>query len=64
MRGIWPDIVFTDDSAGGKRDVVEVKTISFCPSWYGVRFAINGDTWVEARAREAVKERDSTAAKS
>ena len=63
MRGIRPDIVFTDDSAGGKRDVVEVKTISFCPSWYGVRFANNGDTWVEARAREAVKERDSTAAK-
>ena len=55
MRGIRPDIVFTDDSAGGKRDVVEVKTISFCPSWYGVRFANNGDTWVEARAREAVK---------
>jgi hypothetical protein len=26
-------------------------------------FATNGDTWVEARAREAVKERDSTAAK-
>ena len=63
MRGIRPDIVFTDDSAGGKTDVVEVKTISFCPSWYGVRFAANGDTWVEARAREAVKERDSTAAK-
>jgi hypothetical protein len=64
MRGIRPDIVFTDDSAGGKRDVVEVKTISFCPSWYGVRFTTtNGDTWVEARVRKAVKERDSTAAK-
>jgi hypothetical protein len=47
VEGNRPDIVFTDDSAGGKRGVVEVKTIGFCPSWYtwyGVRFATNGDT--------------------
>jgi hypothetical protein len=37
VEGNRPDIVFTDDSAGGKRGVVEVKTIGFCPSWYVVR---------------------------
>ena len=36
---------------------------ALAPSNYGTRFAANGDTWMEARARKAVVERDVAAKK-
>jgi hypothetical protein len=38
--------------------LLETKTTALCPSNYGTRFATNGDTWMKARARKAVVERD------
>jgi hypothetical protein len=43
--------------------LLEAKTAALCPSNYGTRFAANGDTWMEARARKAVVERDMAAKK-
>jgi hypothetical protein len=43
--------------------LLEAKTAALCPSNYGTRFAANGDTWMEARARKAVVERDVAAKK-
>jgi hypothetical protein len=65
MRGIRPDIVANDTMNASARVLLEAKTAAaaLCPSNYGTRFAANGDTWMEARARKAVVERDMVAKK-
>jgi hypothetical protein len=63
MRGIRPDIVANDTTNASARMLLEAKTSALCPSNYGTRFAANGDTWMEARARKAVVERDTAAKK-
>ena len=63
MRGIRPDIVANDTMNASARMLLEAKTAALCPSNYGTRFAANGDTWMEARARKAVVERDMAAKK-
>jgi hypothetical protein len=63
MRGIRPDIVANDTMNASARMLLEARTAALCPSNYGTRFAANGDTWMEARARKAVVERDMSAKK-
>jgi hypothetical protein len=63
MRGIRPDIVANDTMNASARMLLEAKTAALCPSNYGTRFAANGDTWMEARARKALVERDMAAKK-
>jgi hypothetical protein len=42
--------------------LIEVKSIAFGMSRYSTRWHLDGDTWTERRAAEAVKERDAAAA--
>jgi hypothetical protein len=63
MRGIRPDIVANDTTHASARMFLEAKTAALRPSNYGTGFAANGDTWMEARARKAVVERDMAAKK-
>jgi hypothetical protein len=42
--------------------LIEVKSIAFGMSRYSTRWHLDGATWAERRAAEAVKERDAAAA--
>jgi hypothetical protein len=42
--------------------LIEVKSIAFGMSRYSTRWHLDGDTWTERRAAEAVKEGDAAAA--
>jgi hypothetical protein len=42
--------------------LIEVKSIGFGMSMYSTRWHLDGATWIERRAAEAVKERDAAAA--
>jgi hypothetical protein len=42
--------------------LIEVKSIAFGMSRYSIRWHLDGATWTERRAAEAVKERDAAAA--
>jgi hypothetical protein len=42
--------------------LIEVKSIAFGMSRYSTRWHLDGTTWTERRAAEAMKERDAAAA--
>ena len=62
VRTIRPDLLLHSREPGGMRMLIEVKSIAFGMSRYSTRWHLDGATWTERRAAEAVKERDAAAA--
>jgi hypothetical protein len=62
VRTTKPDLLVHSREPGGARVLIEVKSIAFGMSRYSIRWHLDGATWTERRAAEAVKERDAVAA--
>jgi hypothetical protein len=62
VRAIRPDLLLHSREPGGTRMLIEVKSIAFGMRRYSTRWHLDGATWTERRAAEAVKGRDAAAA--
>jgi hypothetical protein len=62
VRTTRPDLLLHSREPGGMRMPSEVKSIAFGMSRYSTRWHLDGATWTERRAAEAVKERDAVGA--
>jgi hypothetical protein len=62
VRTTRPDLLVHSREPGGTRMLIEVKSIAFGMSRYSTRWHLDGATWTERRAADAVKERDAAAA--